>query len=115
MSWHSMWRPLAPIDTVAAGDTFCWALAVGSGLERRAKFGRSRALGERGGGVVRDGARRVALDSGARRNRKTAAIFLSYLMPNPLLSACYADPEIHFYEGKFWIYPTTSMDYEKQT
>ena len=36
-------------------------------------------------------------------------------MPNPLFSGWYADPELHFFEGKFWIYPTTSAPFEQQT
>lgn len=36
-------------------------------------------------------------------------------MPNPILPGWYADPELHFFEGKFWIYPTTSIAFEEQT
>ena len=36
-------------------------------------------------------------------------------MPNPILPGWYADPEIHFFEDQFWIYPTTSLDSWKQT
>ncbi len=36
-------------------------------------------------------------------------------MPNPIFPGWYADPEIHFFENKFWVYPTTSMAFEKQT
>jgi beta-xylosidase len=36
-------------------------------------------------------------------------------MPNPILPGCYADPELHFFEGRYWIYPTTSRPYEEQT
>ncbi len=36
-------------------------------------------------------------------------------MPNPLFPGWYADPELHFFEGRFWIYPTTSRPYHEQT
>lgn len=36
-------------------------------------------------------------------------------MPNPLFPGWYADPEIHFFDGRFWVYPTTSQAFEKQT
>jgi beta-xylosidase len=36
-------------------------------------------------------------------------------MPNPLFQGFYADPELHFFKGRFWIYPTTSKPYEEQT
>ena len=36
-------------------------------------------------------------------------------MPNPLFPGWYADPEIHFFDGEFWVYPTTSQAFEKQT
>lgn len=34
---------------------------------------------------------------------------------NPILPGWYADPEIHFFEGRFYIYPTFSANYEEQT
>lgn len=34
---------------------------------------------------------------------------------NPLFSGWYADPELHLFEGKYFIYPTYSDAYEKQT
>lgn len=34
---------------------------------------------------------------------------------NPLFEGWWADPEIHFFEGRFYIYPTFSAEYEKQT
>jgi beta-xylosidase len=34
---------------------------------------------------------------------------------NPVLPGWYADPEIHFFQGRFWIYPTTSAEYDRQT
>jgi beta-xylosidase len=34
---------------------------------------------------------------------------------NPVLPGWYADPEIHFFEKRFWIYPTTSMAFDRQT
>lgn len=34
---------------------------------------------------------------------------------NPLFEGWYADPEIHFFEGRYYIYPTFSAEYEKQT
>ena len=36
-------------------------------------------------------------------------------MPNPLWPGWYADPELHFFAGRFYIYPTYSAPYEKQT
>ncbi len=36
-------------------------------------------------------------------------------MPNPLFPGWYADPEIHFFDGRFWVYPTTSRPFEEQT
>lgn len=35
--------------------------------------------------------------------------------PNPQFEGWWADPEIHFFEGRFYIYPTFSAVYEKQT
>jgi len=34
---------------------------------------------------------------------------------NPILPGWYADPEIHFFAGKYWVYPTWSAPYEEQT
>lgn len=34
---------------------------------------------------------------------------------NPVFDGWYADPELHFFEGRYYIYPTTSDVYEKQT
>jgi beta-xylosidase len=36
-------------------------------------------------------------------------------MPNPILPGWTADPELHFFENRFWIYPTTSLPFEQQT
>ena len=36
-------------------------------------------------------------------------------MPNPLFPGWYADPEIHYFQGQFWLYPTTSKRREDQT
>jgi beta-xylosidase len=36
-------------------------------------------------------------------------------MPNPIFPGYYADPELHFFEGRYWIYPTTSKPYVQQT
>jgi len=34
---------------------------------------------------------------------------------NPLFEGWWADPEIHLFEGRYYIYPTFSAEYEKQT
>lgn len=34
---------------------------------------------------------------------------------NPVFAGWYADPELHFFEGRYWIYPTWSDLYENQT
>ena len=34
---------------------------------------------------------------------------------NPLFGGWYADPEAHVYEGRYYVYPTYSAPYEKQT
>ncbi len=34
---------------------------------------------------------------------------------NPIFPGWYADPELHFFEGRYWIYPTYSAPYEEQT
>jgi beta-xylosidase len=34
---------------------------------------------------------------------------------NPILPGWYADPEAHVFEGHYWIYPTTSAPYDRQT
>jgi beta-xylosidase len=34
---------------------------------------------------------------------------------NPVLPGWRADPEIHFFAGRYWIYPTISAAYEEQT
>lgn len=36
-------------------------------------------------------------------------------MSNPIFPGWYADPELHFFEGRYWIYPTYSAAYEEQT
>ncbi len=36
-------------------------------------------------------------------------------MSNPVLDGWYADPEIHFFEGRYYLYPTFSAPYEEQT
>lgn len=37
------------------------------------------------------------------------------LSGNPIFPGWYADPEIHLFEGRYWIYPTFSAPYEEQT
>ena len=34
---------------------------------------------------------------------------------NPVLPGWTADPELHYFEDRFWIYPTHSAPYEEQT
>ncbi|KAI1166849.1 glycosyl hydrolase [Nemania serpens] len=34
---------------------------------------------------------------------------------NPFVDGWYADPDTEFYEGKFWVFPTSSYNYEEQT
>ncbi|HEY0868246.1 MAG TPA: glycoside hydrolase family 43 protein [Fimbriimonas sp.] len=34
---------------------------------------------------------------------------------NPIFPGWYADPELHLFDGRYWIYPTTSDAYECQT
>ncbi len=36
-------------------------------------------------------------------------------MTNPVFPGWYADPELHFFEGRYYIYPTCSQAYEDQT
>ena len=36
-------------------------------------------------------------------------------MPNPVIPGWYADPELHLFRGRYWLYPTTSDAYERQT
>src|SRR3954468_9276066 len=33
---------------------------------------------------------------------------------NPILPGWYADPEVHYWEGEYWIYPTYSAPYNEQ-
>ena len=35
-------------------------------------------------------------------------------MPNPLFSGWYADPEIHYFEGRYYLYPTGSASFDEQ-
>ena len=35
-------------------------------------------------------------------------------MPNPLFPGWYADPEIHCFDGRYYVYPTTSLPFEQQ-
>ncbi len=34
---------------------------------------------------------------------------------NPIVDGWYADPDMAIYEGRYWVYPTTSKRYEEQT
>ncbi len=34
---------------------------------------------------------------------------------NPVLAGWYADPEVHVFAGRYWIYPTYSAPYDEQT
>jgi hypothetical protein len=34
---------------------------------------------------------------------------------NPILTGWYADPEAHVFAGQYWIYPTYSAPYDRQT
>jgi len=36
-------------------------------------------------------------------------------MGNPVFEGWWADPELHLFEGRYWIYPTYSAKYEEQT
>ena len=40
---------------------------------------------------------------------------LSRTSGNPLFEGWYADPEIHIFQGRYWIYPTFSTDFDAQT
>lgn len=40
---------------------------------------------------------------------------MSRMSGNPLIEGWYADPEIHAFRGRYYIYPTFSAEYEKQT
>ena len=35
-------------------------------------------------------------------------------MPNPIFPGWYADPEIHCFDGRYYVYPTTSLPFEQQ-
>ena len=35
-------------------------------------------------------------------------------MPNPIFPGWYADPEIHCFDGRYYVYPTTSAPFEQQ-
>jgi len=34
---------------------------------------------------------------------------------NPIIPGWYADPELHYFAGQYWVYPTYSAAYEEQT
>ncbi|KAI0459320.1 glycosyl hydrolase [Xylaria acuta] len=34
---------------------------------------------------------------------------------NPIIDGWYADPDTEFYDGKYWVFPTSSYPYEEQT
>jgi len=34
---------------------------------------------------------------------------------NPIITGWYADPEAHFFDGRYWIFPTYSAPYDQQT
>lgn len=34
---------------------------------------------------------------------------------NPIVDGWYADPDVAVYDGRYWIYPTTSQEYDQQT
>jgi len=34
---------------------------------------------------------------------------------NPIIPGDYADPELHLFQGKYYVYPTFSAAYDKQT
>ncbi|TRX97639.1 hypothetical protein FHL15_001394 [Xylaria flabelliformis] len=34
---------------------------------------------------------------------------------NPFVDGWYADPDTEFYEGKYWVFPTSSLPYDEQT
>lgn len=34
---------------------------------------------------------------------------------NPVFPGWYADPELHLFQGRYWIYPTTSAPFDEQT
>ena len=36
-------------------------------------------------------------------------------MPNPLFPGQYADPEIHLFRDRYWVYPTSSAPFDEQT
>ncbi len=37
------------------------------------------------------------------------------MSPNPIFPGWYADPELHFFQGRYYIYPTWSDEYANQT
>ncbi|MBL0171097.1 MAG: family 43 glycosylhydrolase [Gemmatimonadaceae bacterium] len=54
----------------------------------------------------------------------TALVFVSFAQPtsaqparsgNPILAGWYADPEAHVFGGQYWIFPTYSASYDRQT
>lgn len=44
-----------------------------------------------------------------------AAVISPEFSSNPIFPGWFADPEIHVFDGRYYVYPTTSAPYEKQT
>ncbi|KAI1090667.1 carbohydrate-binding module family 66 protein [Rostrohypoxylon terebratum] len=47
--------------------------------------------------------------------RMTPANYTTAEAGNPFVEGWYADPDTEIYDGTFWVYPTSSDDYDKQT
>ncbi|KAI0194562.1 glycosyl hydrolase [Astrocystis sublimbata] len=47
--------------------------------------------------------------------RRAALDYTTAEAGNPIIDGWYADPDTEFYDGKYWVFPTSSLKYEEQT
>lgn len=57
----------------------------------------------------------VASSSVQASGRMTPVNYTTAEAGNPFVDGWYADPDTEIYDGTFWVYPTSSDDYDKQT
>ena len=57
----------------------------------------------------------MSTQSPLEQNLATASPLNASFSGNPVFAGWYADPELHLFRGRYYIYPTNSRDYEEQT
>lgn len=57
----------------------------------------------------------ASASAGVMRNQPHDLDYPTAVAGNPFVEGWYADPDTEIYKGQYWVFPTTSLDYDAQT